>query len=337
MAARKPLVLSGGQVQQLQSDEVADIGYPTHGFKNAIINGDFRFWQRGTSTASSSVYLADRWQNNFNGSGITRTDSRQAFGTANGLVNHNAPYFFRTEITGTISGATSNFIQQKIESVETFQGRQVSVSFWAKADASRTLGVRFLQQFGTGGSPSGDVSTSVGNASLTTSWQRFSYTVPLPSTSGLTIGSDGNDRLTLRLDFPLNTACTIDLFGVQVEAGPVATDFEYRPLTLEELLCRRYCWVIGQALIGTVAGTTAVAAGPPLPPMRATPSVSLSTTTPIIRVFAVGTFTGTGATVAIALNSTGAGIGVIIDGFSGLTVGQSFRLDTGTVTIDAEL
>ena len=35
------------------------------GYKNKLINGRFDLWQRGTSTTSLNIYLADRWRHLF--------------------------------------------------------------------------------------------------------------------------------------------------------------------------------------------------------------------------------------------------------------------------------
>jgi hypothetical protein len=200
--------------------------------KNAIINGDFRIWQRGTSFSitSSGVYTADRWQLTWNGSGATRTISQQTFtpGTAP-VAGYEGLYFFRYNQSVAGSGGAGNYFFQPIEDVRTFAGQNATVSFWAKADASRSVPVAFEQNFGSGGSAT--VSTSAGTASLTTSWTRYSYTVALPSISGKTVGS--SSYLSLLFTFPANTTQTIDLWGVQVEIGSVATAFETATGTLQ--------------------------------------------------------------------------------------------------------
>lgn len=217
---------------------------PLAGFRNAIINGNFDIWQRGTSFSNpvSSAYTADRWQVIWNGSGATRTISRELFTVGQTDVPDNPTYGFRWAKSVAGTSGTFNVLAQGIEGVRTFAGQQVTVSFYAKATATVTLpAVDFWQDFGTGGSPSAAVNTSIlTNVALTTSWQKIMKTVTLPSVSGKTIGSDANDHLSLEWSLPLNTTFTVDIAQVQVERGPVSSTFERRPIGTELALCQRY-------------------------------------------------------------------------------------------------
>lgn len=210
-------------------------GSPTsYGFaagKNKIINGDFSVWQRGTSFSSPGTgsYLADRYYVSFDGT-PTCTYSRQTFtpGTAP-VSGYEGVYFFRAAMTST-STTTSWNIYQKIENVQTFAGQEITVSFWAKADSARSVGFNFLQQFGSGGS--GDVFGGAGSvASVTTSWQRFTYTLTLPSIAGKTIGTGSS--LTLYVTLPVSSTTVVDIWGVQVEAGSSATTFQTATGTIQ--------------------------------------------------------------------------------------------------------
>jgi hypothetical protein len=230
---------------------------PLAGMRNAIINGNFDIWQRGTSFASPSdaAYTADRWAVRFNNTGATRTLSRQSFALGQTDVPGEPTYFMRFAQSVAGSGGTFTQLDQRIESVRTFAGQQVTISFWAKAAASTTMpSVAFQQLFGTGGSPSSLNQTTAGSSlALTTTWQKFSYQVTLPSISGKTLGTDNNDALIAVFFMPLNATFTIDIAQVQVEPGPVATPFERRPIGTELALCQRYyeagsvsfCWNAG--------------------------------------------------------------------------------------------
>jgi hypothetical protein len=208
--------------------------------KNKIINGDFGIWQRGTSFSSpaSGSYLTDRFYIGFDGT-PTVTYSRQTFtpGTAP-VAGYEGQYFFRAAMTNA-STTTSWNLYQKIENVQTFAGQTVTVSFWAKADSARSVAMNFLQQFGSGGS--GDVFGGAGQAnSVTTSWQRFSYTLTLPSIAGKTIGTGSS--LTLYITLPISSTSTIDLWGVQVEGSNTVTAFQTATGTIQGELaaCQRY-------------------------------------------------------------------------------------------------
>ena len=222
-------------------------------FRNKLINGGFDIWQRGTSQTSSGYGSDDRWLNAHAGS--TKTASRQTFTLGQTDVPANPTYFARTVVTLAGSPATSDFVlkRQNIEYVKTLAGQTATLSFWAKADASKNMAVEFAQSFGTGGSPSAQVSAiSVTTFALTSSWKYFTATVNLPSISGKTIGSNSDDYVQMNLwlsagsDFNARTnslgqqSGTFDIANVQLEAGPVATPFEQRPIGMEQGLCERY-------------------------------------------------------------------------------------------------
>lgn len=205
---------------------------PLSGFRNAIINGNFDFWQRGTSFGSlvNTEYHADRWRILFDGGG-TRTISRQPFTVGQTDVPGEPEFYLNWNQTVAGSGQTSNDLRQAIEDVRTFAGQQVTISFYARAAASTTLNRVFItQNFGSGGSTSVATDFATG-ISLTTSWQKFSYTNTLPSILGKTLGSDHYINLTITT--ALNSTFNIDIARVQVEGGPVATPFERRPVDIE--------------------------------------------------------------------------------------------------------
>jgi hypothetical protein len=209
--------------------------------KNKIINGDFGVWQRGTSFTNPSVfqYTADRWQGVFNGTVTGAVTTQQAFtyGTAP-VAGYEGTYFMR-QVTASQSGSSVQAIAQRIEDVRTFANQTVTFSFWAKADTSRNWTCRFIQSFGTSGS--GDVSTAnSANFAVTTSWQRFSATFTLPSIAGKTIGA--GSYLYAIIDGPINTGQTMDVWGVQVEAGNVMSPFTTASGSIggELALCQRY-------------------------------------------------------------------------------------------------
>jgi hypothetical protein len=201
--------------------------------KNAIINGDFRIWQRGTSFAAG-VYCADRFINDSDG---TCTATQQTFtpGTAP-VAGYEGLYYLQQARTAT---GTYQIVAQRVEDVRTFAGQTVTLSFWAKADSTVTNVPNISQNFGTGGSA--QVTTTAGSVTLTTSWARYTYTVTLGSVSGKTIGSGSNIEVR-PIRIVDGAAHTIQVWGVQLEAGSVSTAFQTATGTLQGELaaCQRY-------------------------------------------------------------------------------------------------
>ena len=263
--AKKAFVYDGSQWVDI-AQSTADLSNyanltttPISGFRNAIINGDFRINQRGFSSGSTGgTFMADRWYFNNQGGTGTLTASLQNFTPGTSPAGYEGTRFARIVTSGQSAVGTRSDLIQNIEDVRTFAGQTITVSFWAKsASGTPSVTVELGQYFGTGDSPSAFVST---NTKLVmtggTSWTRYSFSYTVPSLSGKTIGSNNDHYLYLGIwvsagsDFNARSASlgiqsnTFDFWGVQVEKGTIATPFEQRPIGTELALCQRYYWRI---------------------------------------------------------------------------------------------
>jgi hypothetical protein len=223
--------------------------------KNKVINGDFFVNQRAFSTTTSNdVFTVDRWKTALSGGTVTTSIQNFTLGAAPVAGYESKQHL---QIVSSGQSASGNFASTRtfLESVRTLAGQTATLSFWAKA-ASGTpkIGLTIEQRFGSGGSPSADVLTVAAAQTISTSWARYSFTVNIPSISGKTIGTVGDDYL----GFFIFTSCgtgvtgystdvgvqnaTIGIWGVQLEAGSNATGFQTATGTItgELALCQRY-------------------------------------------------------------------------------------------------
>jgi hypothetical protein len=213
--------------------------------KNAVINGGFDIWQRGTSFAMSSAgYSADRW---YQSARSGETISRQATSDSTNL-----PFIQYCTRVARDSGNTSTDairIATLFESVNSipFAGKTVTLSFYARRGAnfsSASNGLTAQLATGTGtdqnlfaGGYTGLAYPVASEVTLTTTWQRFTLTGTIASTA---------TELTLLFYFvPVGTAGAADYFeitGVQLEVGSVATPFSRNGGTIQGELaaCQRY-------------------------------------------------------------------------------------------------
>jgi hypothetical protein len=219
--------------------------------KTKIINGDFRINQRAfTSTTTSATYGFDRFS--LISSDGTNTYSAETFtpGTAP-VAGYESINFARLVSTGQTATSALTSLNQGIEDVRTFAGETITVSFWAKASSGTPNVVVWTRQnFGSGGSTIVEIGST--KKAISTSWARYSFTIAVPSISGKTIGtgsflairvvtSAGTDRSAYTDSIGIQSA-TIDIWGVQAEAGSVATAFQTATGTIQGELaaCQRY-------------------------------------------------------------------------------------------------
>lgn len=227
-------------------------GYSPHSLRNHLINGNFDIWQRGVTQTVTGYGSDDRWYNTNTGS--TKTHSQVACTDLERAL-FNSIYFSRTAVVSVLGAA--NFVQkgQHLEDVTKLAGKTVTISFWAKADTNKNIVLHLAQGFGTGGSPSANV-TGIGiqAVALTTTWQKKTVTIAIPSIVGKTLGTDGvntsSTAITFTFDAGTNLTAsnaligqqsgTFDIAQVQLEEGTVATPFEQRHIGNELALCQRY-------------------------------------------------------------------------------------------------
>jgi hypothetical protein len=237
-AAATPARLGvGSNGETLVADSSATTGLRYQGNwaagKNKCLNSDFSIWQRGTSFAGN-VYTADRWTTQTN---KTLTVSRQSFtvGTAP-VAGYEGTFFLRQTYS---ADGSFGALQTKLEDVRLFAGQTITLSYWAKADATYSNTPSVSQNFGSGGSDG--VGTNGTTHNITTSWTRYSSVITVPSISGKTIGTSSFFMLQPIL-IESAGARTIDIWGVQVEVGNTATAFQTATGTLQGELaaCQRY-------------------------------------------------------------------------------------------------
>ena len=306
------------------------------GFRNKIINGNFDIWQRGTSQTGLGYGSADRWRvNGLNASGALLV-SRQEFDLGQTDVPGNPRYYIR--IAGSSFSATDLNLAQAIEDVRTLAGRKATLTFWARASAPRQLRPLLIQEFGSGGSPSSPVYTFGDPVNVTTSWQKFSQVIDLPSIAGKVLGTDGNDYLDVTIDIKRDGVGTdlgddtIDLARVSLVEGDATAEadpFSPRHIQQELALCQRYYYKASNAPLSYPfravnysgsAGDVFVGAPHPVK-MRSTPSASFE--------WEINDVVQAGWPNVVALSADGWGISH--------NIGAGSFLDIIAVTMDAEL
>jgi hypothetical protein len=281
------------------------------GFRNRLINSDMRIDQRNAgaaATATDGGYQIDRYQ--------TFTESADGVFTVQRVADAPAGFINSAKITVTTADASIGASQRYlfVQNIEGFNvadlgfgaagASVVTVSFWAKASVTGSFG------------------GSLSNGSFNRTYP-FSYVINSANTweyktvtiTGDTSGTWGKDNgVGVRVMFGVGVGsgnvgpanawagsgfyqptgsvnlistlnATLNITGVQLEAGSVATPFERRPYGTELQLCQRYFrrissgnastgGIIGMgAQTGTNAGYAYVSISQP---MRTTPTIAIN-------------------------------------------------------------
>ena len=213
---------------------------------NPVLNSAMQVWQRGTSITGTAavIYTADRWSTNASSS---FTITRQTTSDTTNLPN--IQYCARVQRTAGQTTTTTYSLVQSIETLNSipFAGKTVTMSFYARkganySGASSAFTSSLISGTGTDQNyQSGYTGTAfplgVNTATLTTTWQRFTYTGTIPATA---------TELGFYFDYtPVGTAGAADYYevtGAQLDIGSVALPFRTYAGTIQGELaaCQRY-------------------------------------------------------------------------------------------------
>lgn len=228
------------EVQADQEERITNLevntATPAAQSPNYLINSAFEIWSNGTTgtpTSAANVYVADLWES-FRGAYATGlTVSRQSAGL------DGFQYCARIQRTAANADGTIIYTGQPLKTADSLLsvGKSVTLSFYARAGAnysSAANGMIVQLRQGTGtdqtmrGGFTGNVNIVAQTATLTTSWQLFTYTATM-ATSATQLG-------VMFSYTPVGTAGANDYFevtGVQLEQGSIATPYRRNAPSLQ--------------------------------------------------------------------------------------------------------
>jgi hypothetical protein len=280
----KWIVSGGGTVFQ---SITGDVG------RNLLHNGLFNVAQRGAGPFTAFfVYTLDRWVTG----GSTDTIGFQQYAASDAdraaIGDEACQLFLANPFTGNAAAGAYNEIQQRIENVRRLAGKTVTLSFWAAASAALRLGINATQHFGSGGSPSADVNVLTTGIAVTLSgtWTRYTATIAIPSVAGKTLGTNGDSYTIIRIGYSSGANANaffgnigaqtgaINIWGVQLEIGSVATPLEKLDPQQDLAKCQRFYQGNNAYFSAPVQGAGQIACWAPFgTQMRAAPTIVFGT------------------------------------------------------------
>ena len=243
--------------------------------RNMIINGAMQIWQRKTSLTASDgsnegYNSVDRWYFNFNSSHTGSIDVDKSGDTPDDFNGNSVQ--LKCASTGSPASGSTDLIefQTKLEaqnlqhlSYGSSNAKTMTLSWYMKATAfTSPIAIQLLTVDGT-------VEYFTVNRTPTTSWARYSVTIP--GSTSATISNDNGHGFTLSFilsgaqnnpfvqtadstswsttvktcqddqgNFVSSTSNYLWITGVQLELGSSATPFEHRSYGDELARCQRY-------------------------------------------------------------------------------------------------
>ena len=243
--------------------------------RNKARNGAMKISQRGTtfSPTTSTMYLLDGWQTNNGSSGNLDTTVTQSTDAPAGFSKS---LKITPDSTLTPSGSQNGMLAQYLEGQDfqdlafgTSDAKPITVSWYAKTSATGAGNYTVKVEYRDASNNNYAVNKLF---AFTTTWTRYTYTIPATGTS-TSVGIVDNNTRGFRVEFHLfsgpddvhsqftqwtinptptfkvisgqknfmdNTNNELYITGLQIEVGDTATTFEHKKFSDELRDCQRY-------------------------------------------------------------------------------------------------
>lgn len=329
----------GKLYRETSSGTVEAVAFEGGGSRNVLLNSDGAIQQRGTGkNSTNSVYSLDRIMNNYGGT--PGTISQQSSGYT-GCVSGTC-----VRLASAASGTTAVALIMPNATVQTavLIGQTATLQVKVRKSAGLTTGDFVFRVHTTttaddtaANQQSGTIAftSTIVNASLTTSFQTFSVTGSIPSTARsicVVMGSTNG----------ITASQYLEVTDIQLEQGSVATPWrKCHPSAAAEIqACQSYYEPMGTGLVGSFASATNVTIGLRyIATKRIAPVVSLATTTITFFNNSTGNnFTSSGSTITGVGTNDAQGTVFQLTGFTSGALGNAlFSLTSNIFNIDAEI
>ena len=264
-----------GALPAISGASLTNLPTPAGKVRNLIINGAMQVAQRGTSSTTNGYGSVDRYRVFF--TGLDESPTQAQADVAAGTTPYTSGFRKCLKVTNgnQTSGAGAGdylVIRQTLEAQDiansgwnyTDSNSKITLQFWVKSSVAQNFYGRLQTQDGTTysypfetGSLSADTWTKItktipGNSNLTFNndnggglrvevvpFYGTDYTAS-PSLDTWAAFSSGSRTPDYTSTWYTTNDATLEITGVQLEVGSVATDFEHRSFAQELALCQRY-------------------------------------------------------------------------------------------------
>ena len=355
-------------ITRIGNPALANVREPN--FRNIIINGDMSIAQRGTSATGKTAtgyYTSDRFQTSISSAGTWTQSQSTDVPTGQGFAT--SLKLDCTTANGSLSSGSELVLRQMIEGQNlqylkkgTANAESTTISFWVKSNKTGTYIVeiddndnsRNINKSYTISSAdtwekktitfAGDTSGALGNDNGSSFRIMFWLAAGSSFTSGTLATSwestTNANRGVGQVNLADSTSNEWYVTGIQLEAGSVASDFEFLPVDVNLARCKRYFQFLSTYTGYSLTNTATVNGYTNFPTMRSTPSVA---TTDVIIVSDAVTTQFTQSSQGIQIGGDGSSetsVNIQVQNFSGLTSRRNYSViptSTGKITLSSEL
>ena len=275
-------------ITRIGNPAIADVREPN--FRNIIINGDMSLAQRGTSetglgNGDSGYHTCDRWRFSESGSPTYEFTMSQSTDAPSGQGFSNSLKYDCTTADTALAADDALRLEHRIEGQNlqylkkgTSNAQKLTLSFWVKSNKTGTYTAEVFDNDNNRQNPKtytidtadtwekkiitydGDTTGALGNDNDNSFMVNFFLGAGSNWTSGTFSNGTwealvkANRVHSSQVNLADSTSNEWYVTGVQLEAGSVASDFEFLPVDVNLQRCQRYCNALMDYGDGSVTG-----------------------------------------------------------------------------------